>query len=103
MVNDKVLSMIGLACKAGKLVSGEFAVEKSVKCGKASVVVLAGDVSENTKKKFTNMCAYYKVPLYMHGTKESLGRATGREYRASIAIQDEGFKKAIMKLVDSSK
>lgn len=103
MGNDKVLSMIGLACRAGKIVSGEFSVEKSVKCGKAAMVVIAGDVSENTKKKFTNMCAYYKVPLCMYGTKESLGRATGKEYRASIAIQDEGFKKALMKLVDSAK
>lgn len=103
MGNDKVLSMLGLACKAGKLVGGEFSVEKSVKGGKAFMVVIAGDVSENTKKKFTNMCAYYKVPLCMYGTKESLGQATGKDYRASLAIQDEGFKKAIMKLVDSAK
>lgn len=103
MGNDKVLSMIGLACKAGKIVSGEFSVEKSVKCGKASMVVIAADVSENTKKKFTNMCAYHKVPLCMYGTKESLGQATGKDYRASLAILDEGFKKAVMKLVDSAK
>lgn len=103
MGNDKVLSMLGLACKAGKLVGGEFSVEKSVRGGKTFMVVIAGDVSENTKKKFTNMCAYYKVPLCIYGTKESLGQATGKEYRASLAILDEGFKKAIMKLVDSAK
>ena len=103
MGNDKVLTMLGLACKAGRLVGGEFSVEQSVRGGKSFMVVIAGDVSENTKKKFTNMCAYYKVPLCIYGTKESLGQATGKAYRASLAILDEGFKKAIMKLVDSAK
>lgn len=103
MANDKVLSMIGLACKAGKIASGEFAVEQSVKKGRAFAVILAGDVSENTRKKFKNMCTFYKVPLYIYGTKESLGRASGKEYRASLALQDMGFKKAIEKLIDSEK
>ena len=33
MANDKILSMIGLATKAGKIVSGEFSTEQSVKRG----------------------------------------------------------------------
>ena len=32
--NNKVLSLIGLATKAGKIASGEFSTEKSVKIGK---------------------------------------------------------------------
>ena len=39
MKQDRVLSMIGLAQKAGKVASGEFATEKAVKTKKASVVV----------------------------------------------------------------
>ena len=34
--NNKVLSLIGLATKAGKTVSGEFSTEKSVKQEKVS-------------------------------------------------------------------
>ena len=40
---DKALAMIGLAQKAGKIVSGEFATEKAVKTGKAALVIVAGD------------------------------------------------------------
>ena len=93
MKNNKVLSLIGLATKAGKTVSGEFSTEKSVKTGK-------GDASENTKKKFRNMCTYYEVPLYFLSDKESLGRAMGKEFRASLAVQDENFAKAIMKALE---
>ena len=72
MKNNKVLSLIGLATKAGKTVSGEFSTEKSVKTGKGFLALVADDASENTKKKFRNMCTYYEVPLYFLSDKESL-------------------------------
>ena len=97
MTNSKILSLIGLATKAGKIVSGEFSTEKSVKTGNGFLVEAAEDASENTKKKFRNMCSFYQVPIYFYGDKESLGRAMGKEYRACLAVQDENFAKAIMK------
>ena len=64
MKNNRVLSLIGLATKAGKTVSGEFSTEKSVKTGKGLLVIVAEDASENTKKKFRNMCSFYEVPIF---------------------------------------
>ena len=89
--------MLGLATKARKVVSGEFSVEKAVKEGKAVLVLVAEDASNNTKKLFTNMCAYYQVPMYLLSNKETLGHAIGKEIRASIAILDTGFANVIMK------
>mgnify|MGYP002627189877 CR=1 FL=1 len=96
---DKVLSLIGMANRAGKVVSGEFLTEKAVKSGKGYLTIVAGDASDNTKKNFTDMCAYYRVPIEIYGTKEELGRWTGKIYRASICILDEGFAKALMKKI----
>ena len=39
--NNKVLSLLGLATKAGKIASGEFSTEKSVKSGKGFLVLVA--------------------------------------------------------------
>lgn len=97
MKNNKVLSLIGLATKAGKTVSGEFSTEKSVKTGKGFLVLVAEDASENTKKKFRNMCGFYEVPIYFLADKVTLGKMIGKEFRASLAVQDENFAKAIMK------
>lgn len=97
MQQDKVLSMISLATKAGKTVSGEFSVEKAVKEKKAVLVIVSSEASDNTKKMFKNMCDYYKVPLYFYGTKEALGHFIGKEYRASLAITDAGLAKAVVK------
>ena len=101
----KVLNLIGLATKAGKTASGEFSTEKAVKAGKASLVIVSEEASDNTKKMFTNMCTYYKVPLLVFGEKEELDRAMGKEMRASLAVLDEGFAKAVgkqMKLIGGS-
>ena len=72
--NNKVLSLLGLATKAGKVASGEFSTEKSVKTGKGFLVLVADDASQNTRKKFQNMCDFYEVPIYFIANKEELGR-----------------------------
>ena len=97
MKQDKVLSLIGLATKAGRTVSGEFMTEREVKSGQAALVIVADDSSDNTKKKFRDMCEFYKVPIYFYGDKDTLGHAMGKEFRASLAILDEGFAKGIQK------
>ena len=99
MKNNKALSLIGLATKAGKTVSGEFSTEKSIKTGKGYLAIVAGDSSDNTKKKFRNMCEFYEVPLYILSDKETLWHAMGKEFRASLAVQDWNFAEAIMKVL----
>ena len=94
---NKVFSLIGLATRARRVVSGEFSTEKSVKSGRAYLVLVSEEASENTKKKFRNMCTYYEVPYFEFGSKEELGHATGREMRASLAVQDAGFSEAMKK------
>lgn len=97
MKPDKVLSLISLATKAGKTVSGEFSTEKAVKTYTAELVFVADDASDNTKKKFKNMCDFYEVPVYFYGSKDTLGHAMGKELRSSLAVTDAGFAKGMMK------
>ena len=73
---QKILNLIGLATKAGKTASGEFSTEKAVKSGKAHLVIVSEEASDNTKKMFTNMCTY----------KEKISRASqvlGMDWRRS--------------------
>ena len=100
MKSSKALSLVSLATKAGKTASGEFCTEKEVKTGMAELVIVAEDASDNTKKMFENSCAYYKVPVYQFGMKEELGHAMGKEMRASLAVLDSGFAKALREKLD---
>ncbi len=97
MKSDKVLSLLGLAKKAGKLKGGEFCVETEVKKGKAKLVVVATDASDNTRKNYKDMCSYRHVPICFYSDKESLGKSIGTEERAAVAVLDEGFANGIMK------
>ena len=93
----KVLNLLGLATRAGKTASGEFMTEKAIKSGKAYLVIVSEEASDNTKKMFTNMCTYYKVPYFEFGNKEELGHILGKQMRASLAVIDPNFSEALLK------
>ncbi len=92
---QKALSLIGLAKRAGRAVCGEGAVKDSIRYGKAHLVILAEDASDNTKKSITNSCKYYNVACYICATKDAIGHALGNSYNASVCITDIGFAKKI--------
>lgn len=93
---DKVLQLLSLAQRAGKVASGEFMTEEAVKSGQAYLAVVATDASDNTKKKFKNMCDFYKVPIIEYSVKEELGHYIGKEFRASLAVTDNGLATKIL-------
>lgn len=43
------------------------------------------------------MCSFYEVPFYAYADKESLGHHIGKEFRASLAVTNEGLAKAVIK------
>ena len=45
---DRVLSLLGIAQKAGKVVSGGFLCEDAIKSREAVLVILAEDAQKNT-------------------------------------------------------
>ena len=48
---NKFLQLLGLAMRAGKVVSGEELVIREIRSGKAQLVILAEDAKKNTEKK----------------------------------------------------
>lgn len=92
---DKILGMIGLAKKAGKAVSGETLCLAAVKEGKARLLIIACDASENTKKQMKNSCEFYGVPCMKYGTTNLLGQFTGASKRAVVSINEDGFARAL--------
>ncbi len=92
---NKVHALIGLAKRAGKVVSGESAAKDSIRFGKACIAIIAEDASDNTKKSITNSCKYYEVKYYIWSNKNDLGHALGNNFNAVVCITDHGFAKSI--------
>lgn len=95
MKPDKALSSLGMAMRAGKLITGDETVLKAVRAGKAHLVIIAGDASDNTKKKFRDKCGTYGIQLAEAFDREQLGKAIGKPERVVLAVTDMQFGKMI--------
>ena len=95
-VSDKFYRMLGLAVKAGGAVFGEGAVKDSIRSHSARLVLVAEDASENTKKRFSDNCAFYDVPYFECGDRYLLGSFTGRSFAVVIAVTNDGIAKNLI-------
>lgn len=93
--NNKFFSNLGLAMRAGKIVTGEEFVIESVRGGSAKLVIVASDASAGTLKKVSDKCNTYQVPLLQFGDRHQLGASIGKEARVVIAVTDAGFARML--------
>lgn len=100
MNEDRILNLLGLAQRARKLSSGDFIVEKAMKKKTPKLVLLAGDCAANNEKKYIQLAELHHIPLRKVGSKETLGAAIGKEVRVVVAVEDDGFAKALLKEID---
>lgn len=94
---DSVLGMIGMAKRAGKVVTGAEICEAAIKKGKSKLIIIAGDISENGRKAITDACKYYHVKYIEYADKSQLGKITGTQERAVVSVNDKGFAQTVLK------
>jgi len=87
-IRSRILSLLGIAARAGALVSGWNGVK--AKWNKLKLVLVAADASENTVRRFSgrahlHTCTRVQVKAL---TKGELGRAIGKPPRSVIGITD---------------
>jgi ribosomal protein L7Ae-like RNA K-turn-binding protein len=99
MNNDKLKTMLGLAQKAGKLMSGETGAINAIKSKKAKLILVAADASESARKTYRIQAENHNVEYKEVLTKEELGECIGKNYRAAVAVIDNGFAKTILTLL----
>lgn len=95
-MKQKILNLLGLATRAGLLVSGEDIVIDAIQRKKAKIVFVGSDASDNTIDKFEKKCFYYNIEMNTMFTSEELSRSIGKT-RMVLAIIDPGFYKSIKK------
>lgn len=83
-LHDRVLSLMGLARKAGALVFGYEAVKKALMNGDAVMAFEADDASERGKDKLYHHSN--DLPVYTYFTREELGHLIGQEAGVHVGI-----------------
>ena len=97
-MTEHILSMIGLAKKAGQVAIGEEPVGAAARAKDARVILVAQDAAPGSVRRAMSFgqagaCLCLTVPF----DKDRLGRALGRTSCAMAAVTDIGFAEAIVK------
>lgn len=98
----KLLGLLGFAARARKLVTGTDLCRDEVRRGRLPLVLVAGDASDNTKKRIADACKYYDtdmcvVPISAEELSDRIGK-TGSI--AVIGVTDMNFVNGIAALFE---
>ena len=94
---DRVLNMLGLCARAGKLITGEKACVQAIRAGSVYVMLLDGAASENAVKAVSQACQTHGVALVRTGEYE-LGDAIGKPGRMAAGVTDAKMAQRIIEL-----
>ena len=106
-MKEKALNLLGLMRRANAVSVGELNTGTTVKAGKAKLLVIAADASDNARHKAEGFTAGRRtLSVVLPFTKAELSAALGLNGCSMAAITDMGFAEALLKLlsgIDSEK
>ncbi len=98
-MNDKFLSLLGMARRSGKLSLGHDAAISSIVKNRARLCILSSEGSQRLQNEMTHACTYEgkKIPLLItEYTTIDISSAIGSK-AAVVTVDDEGFAGALIK------
>jgi len=89
-----ILRFLGLAARAGKVISGYDQVVSALNKGQVKLLILATDISKNTLSRILDIAQNSDLDMpdaFSFSTMFELGKAIGKPDRAIVAVTDKGF------------
>lgn len=95
---DRIVNLLGLACRARKVVCGDFAAENHLKKHRVPMLFVASDGKDNAVK-YRRLAQQKSIRVVDIFTKQELGQAVGKGQNVIVLLTDQGFAKAIEKVL----
>lgn len=93
---NRLLGLVGLCRRAGRLALGDACAGESARAGRARALLLAQDAGDTARRRAVRWAEEADVPLLtLPVDKAALGRALGRASCAVAAVEDTGFARQI--------
>lgn len=77
--------------------------EEKIKKGDASLIIIAEDISNNTKDKFIKLANLYNISIVIFGEIDLLSKSIGKLNKGVFAVLDNGFGNKILQMVKELK
>ncbi|MGQ9557329.1 MAG: L7Ae/L30e/S12e/Gadd45 family ribosomal protein [Desulfurispora sp.] len=90
-MSSNLHGLLGLARRAGQLVSGDACVRQALERKQVRLLVLATDAAPRTKKIYRQLASKAQVPLLELAVREELGALLGMTPRAVVAIKSDSL------------
>jgi uncharacterized protein len=92
IMQRRILGYLGLANKAGQVVSGGSLVSDAIRGGhKPGLILVATDVSEAIGEKIEVLAAVHHIACYRIMKKDDFGAILGKAPRSAVAVRTGGF------------
>jgi ribosomal protein L7Ae-like RNA K-turn-binding protein len=88
--------LISMGQRAGKIVSGAFAVKSNINRGRVKLLLIAADAAAQSVQELNGLATARGVPVLSYGSKDDLGRLIGKSARAALAITDQHMARGIL-------
>lgn len=98
-MNDKVMNLLHMTRKAGKLQTGFDACERSCFIGDAKLIIYAKDLAEKRKKHILIQADANNVKIKEFGSKALFGEEFKIRDIGILCIEDANFAKGILRLI----
>ncbi len=96
----KILNLIHMARKAGKVVFGYDATMRSCQSNGCKLLICAEDLASKQVKRLQTVVDDFDIKMIQLGKKEEFGREFKLRDVGIISIEDSNFAKGILKLVN---
>jgi predicted RNA-binding protein YlxR (DUF448 family) len=92
IMQRRILGYLGLANKAGQVISGSSLVSDAIRGGhKPGLILVATDVSEAIGEKTELLAAAHRIACFRIMKKDDFGAILGKAPRSAVAIRAGGF------------
>ena len=92
IMQRRILGYLGLANKAGQVISGGSLVSDAIRGGnKPGLILVASDVSESIGEKIELLAAVNHIRCFRTMKKDDFGAILGKAPRSAVAIRAGGF------------
>jgi ribosomal protein L7Ae-like RNA K-turn-binding protein len=102
-MGDRLLQLLGIARRAGKLTFGLDASVKSIMDGQSQLILVASDASPRTILNIQRVCEENRIELIkLEYTMEQLGASIGRSNVATAAIHGKSFTEKVKEICNTN-
>ncbi len=91
--------MLGLAARAGAVIPGTDRVREAARSGSLHFVLVASDLSDNSRDKLLPLLEARQVPYAIVSDRDALGGAVGRAPLSALGITERKLAARVKEMV----